>query len=162
VSQAVFFECQSNDLQLVTWLYQYTFNIHSDVILFEDSFVSNLNVQDVIFRRRTGNDIIFEHTFEPVGDYVLESNGKVIATGGFLLHYNFPFADLFVEVKEEFQRKGIGSFLTQELKRECYLAGRVPSARCNMDNFASKATMLKAGYRISGFMLLGRIKSGKV
>ena len=84
-------------------------------------------------------------------------NNEVVATGGFLLHYNFPFADLYMEVRENDRRKGLGSYLIQELKTQCYLAGRIPAARCNINNVASKITLLKAGFQIAGFMLLGTV-----
>ena len=107
---------------------------------------------------RNDDDIIFEHFSEPEGDYVAALNNEVIATGGFLLHYNKPFADLYMEVHKDHRRKGVGSFLIQELKRACYRAGRVPAARCNIDNIASKATLIKAGLGVAGFMLLGKVK----
>jgi hypothetical protein len=47
--------------------------------------------------------------------------------------------------------------MVQQIKRECYLAGRLPAARCNMENIASKATMLKAGLAIAGYMLIGEV-----
>jgi len=93
-----------------------------------------------------------------VGDYILELNKEVVASGGFLLHYNFPFADLYMEVKEDHRRQGLGSYLIQELKKQCYLAGRVPAARCNMDNVASGTTLTKVGLAVAGFMLIGAVK----
>jgi GNAT superfamily N-acetyltransferase len=158
-SKVNFVECQSNDLLLTSLLYQYGHNINSNVILFEDGFTSDIKIDTTIFRKRNDNDIVFEHTSEPVGDYVLEVNKEVIATGGFLLHYNKPFADLYMEVEQTHRKKGFGSFLIQELKKQCYLAGRVPAARCNVDNIASRATLTKAGLKIAGFMLLGQVKS---
>jgi GNAT superfamily N-acetyltransferase len=158
-SGAGFIECQSNDWLLTSLLYQYGQNINSNVILFEDHLNTCISIDKIIFRKRNDNDIVFEHQSEPVGDYVVELNKEIAATGGLLLHYNFPFADLYMEVKEEHRRKGLGSFLIQELKRECYLAGRVPAARCNIENTASKATLLKAGLKVAGFMLLARVKS---
>lgn len=64
-----------------------------------------------------------------------------------------------MEVEKDYRKKGLGSFLIQELKRQCYLTGRVPAARCNIDNVASRATLTKAGLKITGFMLLGQVKS---
>ncbi|HZI00574.1 MAG TPA: GNAT family N-acetyltransferase, partial [Flavisolibacter sp.] len=103
------------------------------------------------------DDKVFKHKREPVGEYVLECSNQIVATGGFALHYNLPFADLYMEVNEVYQRKGLGSFFIQELKKECYLNGRVPAARCSIDNAASKATLLKAGLKIAGYMLLGNV-----
>ena len=157
-SGATFIECQSNDLLLTSLLYQYGQNINSNVILFEDFKNSRFNIENIIFRKRSDFDIVFEHKTEPVGDYILELNKEILATGGFLLHYNIPFADLYLEVQEENRKRGLGSFLIQELKRQCYLSGRVPAARCNIENIASQATLLKAGFKIAGFMLSGKVK----
>lgn len=157
-SRATFIECQSNDLLLSSLLYQYGQNISSDVVLFENHMTSDIKMDKIVFRKRNETDIVFEHRAEPIGDYVLELNHEIVATGGFLLHYNMPFADLYMEVKEEYRRNGLGSFLIQELKRQCYLAGRVPAARTGTDNTASRATLIKAGCKIAGFMLLGKVK----
>jgi GNAT superfamily N-acetyltransferase len=158
VSRAVLIECQSNDGLLTPLIYQFGKDINSDVILFEDHISTSLKVDGVIFRRRKEEDVNFEHKSEPEGDFILEVDKEIVATGGFLLHYNRPFADLYMEVKEPFRRRGLGSLIIQEIKRECYIAGRVPAARCNIVNIASKNTLVKGGLRIVGFMLLGNVK----
>lgn len=160
-SKTSFIECQSNDFLLTPLLLQYGHNINSNVILFEDNFTSSIKIGTAIFRKRNANDVVFEHISEPVGDYVLEVNKEVVATGGFLLHYNKPFADLYMEVEQGHRKKGLGSFLIQEVKRQCYLAGRVPAARCNINNLASRATLTKAGLKIAGFMLFGEVKQNQ-
>ncbi|HVK96898.1 MAG TPA: hypothetical protein VM368_03725, partial [Flavisolibacter sp.] len=147
VADVRFIECQSNDLFLTSLLYQYTHNIQAEVILFEDGTTTFFNKEGVVFRKINESDKVFEHKREPVGEYVLEWNHEVIATGGFALHYNIPFADLYMEVNELFHKRGFGSFIVQELKRESYLNGRVPAARCNIANVGSKATLLKAGFK---------------
>jgi len=157
-SKASFIVCQSNDLLLLSLLFQFGKDINADTVLLEEDFTSSIYIDNVIFRKRNDNDTIFEHRAEPVGTYVLEFNNEVVATGGFLLHYNMPFADLYMEVREDFRRKGFGSFLIQEIKKRCYLAGRVPAARTGLDNIASKATLIKAGFRVAGFMLLGQVR----
>jgi len=158
-SGAVFIECQSNDVLLSSMLYEFAQNINSDVVLFEDHVATEHIIPSVVFRLRKENDSIFEHKVEPIGEYVLELEGEVVATGGFMLHYNMPFADLYMEVKENFRRKGFGSYILQELKKACYLAGRVPAARCSIQNKVSRAALLKAGLRVCGFMLKGDIKN---
>jgi GNAT superfamily N-acetyltransferase len=157
-SKASFIKCQSNDVLLTSLLYQYGENINANVILFADHFSSTFKTDATLFRRRNDSDFIFEHTSEPVGDFVLEVNKQVMATGGFLLHYNMPFADLYMEVEENYRKKGLGIFLIQELKKQCYLTGRVPAARCDIDNIASRATLEKAGMKIAGHMLVGQVK----
>lgn len=102
---------------------------------------------------------IFKLDITPAGEYVLEWSGEIDATGGFMLHYNMPFADLYMEVKESFRNRGLGSFILQELKQACYLTGRVPASRCNIQNKASRAALLKAGLRVCGFTLKGEIKT---
>jgi len=60
-----------------------------------------------------------------------------------------------MKVRQDRRRHGTGSFLSQEVKAQCYLAGRVSAARCDIQNVASRATLIKAGLRIYGFMLTG-------
>jgi hypothetical protein len=112
-----------------------------------------------VVRPRRVDDRVFEHTGEPAGDYVLEVGAEIVATAGFLTHYNMPFADLYMEVRADRRRQGCGSFILQEVKKACYLAGRVPAARCGLDNTASRAALIKAGLRECGVMLTGTIKA---
>lgn len=157
-SQTTYIETQSNVGLLTTMLYQFANDVYADTILFEEFCQTNLSLENIIFRKKTETDETFAHKSEPVGTYVLEQNKMIVATGGFLLHYNMPFADLYMEVHPDHRRKGYGSFLIQEIKRECYLAGRVPAARSGIDNTASKQTLLKSGFKIAGYMLLGKVK----
>ncbi len=154
-----FIECQSNDRLLTDVLFEFARNISADVVLFEEHSLTNLGVPGVHVRRRQDSDAIFPHSVEPVGEYVAELNGEIVATGGFMLHYNHPFSDLYMEVREDCRRRGIGSFLLQEVKRECYLAGRVPAARTSIGNLASRACLSRAGLRVSGFMLTGEVRT---
>jgi len=152
-----FIDCQSNTPVFPSLIEDFAHGIHADVVLFADDHVTDLAVRGAVARVRHENDRIFSHTAEPVGSHVIELNGEVVATGGFLTYYNPPFADLYMEVHAEFRRRGIGSFLVQELKRECYLAGHVPAARTGVENKASRATLAKAGLRECGMMLVGEL-----
>ena len=158
-SGANMIECQSNDFLLSSMLYEFSQNISADVVLFEDHVVTGYTIPGVAFRSIREDDYIFVHKVEPVGEYVLELKGEVVATGGYSRHYNMPFADLYMEVRKDSQSKGLGSYILQELKKECYVSGRVPAARCNMRNKASRATLIKAGLKVCGFMLKGDIKN---
>ncbi|HWD89599.1 MAG TPA: GNAT family N-acetyltransferase [Mucilaginibacter sp.] len=157
-SKAIFIECQSNSVLITSMLYEFGMKISSDVILFEDGPVTALDIPGAMFREWHEGDNVFKHSSEPEGSHVLEVGGEVVATGGFLLHYNKPFADLYMEVREDQRRKGYGSFLIQEVRKACYEASRIPAARCNISNKASKATLLKGGLKIAGYMLCGEIK----
>ena len=154
-SRAPRLECQSNDALMTAMLFEFGRDISAQVILFEHRVSTDLQLPGAVVRRAKRGDTIFKHGVEPPGDYVLELDGRIVATGGFLTHYNPPFADLFMEVEESHRRKGAGSYLVQELIKEIYLGGRVPAARCNLDNHASRATLTKAGLRACGFMLTG-------
>jgi GNAT superfamily N-acetyltransferase len=158
-SGAKHIECQSNEHLLSSMLFEFSSQISSDVILFEDDQFAFLNVPGAAFRKKESGDQSFDHKSEPDGDYVIEVDGEIVATGGFLLHYNFPFADLYMEVREDQRKKGYGSLMIQELRKACFDAGRVPAARCSIANKASKATLMKGGLKIAGYMLTGKIKT---
>jgi GNAT superfamily N-acetyltransferase len=81
----------------------------------------------------------------------------VVAVGGILFHYNVPYGDIYMGVAEPFRRRGYGSYLVQELKRSCYEMGKVPAARCNASNAASRATLQKAGMLPCARVLTGVI-----
>lgn len=160
-SQAVYIECQSNDFHLAALLYEFGHQIYADTVLFEDHVTTNFHLADVVFRKRKAADQVMGKAPGDEGEYVLEKAGEIVADGGFLLHYNEPFADLYMETAQANRHQGLGSYILQELKKACYQAGRVPAARCNIKNKASKATLLKAGMRVCGYMLIGKIKNSK-
>lgn len=154
VSATTYIECQSNDFLLRDMLYQYGESIAAEAILFEDHFQTDISIPGVTFSRRETGD----KNSSDVGEFFLEQNGVTLATGGFMLNYNIPYADIYMDVKEPYRRNGFGSLIIQELKKEIYLMGRVPAARCNVNNVASKGSLLKAGFKICGFRLNGTIK----
>ena len=154
---AQFVECQSNDRALTNLLLEFSSSVSADVVLFEDHVATELQFPGGTVRPRREGEAVFEHHVEPDGDYVLDVGSEVIATGGFMLHYNKPFADLYMEVREDRRKRGAGSFLLQEVKKACYSVGRVPAARTGINNLASRATLTKAGLRPCGFMLIGAL-----
>jgi GNAT superfamily N-acetyltransferase len=157
-AQPVALECQTND-PFYASLVQRSFGPPAcDTILFAAGPSNELTSPDAVFRARRRTDRIFEHHVEPVGDFVIDVGGDVVGTGGFLLHYNPPFADLFMEVRADARRRGYGAFLIQGLIRESYLAGRVPAARTSTDNVASQRTLARGGLRECGRML--RVSAG--
>jgi len=156
-SGVAYIECQSNDLLSATLFFQFVQNIQAEAILFKDSFESKLNKPGIIFRKKTDDDQLDEDT----GDYLLLHNDEVVADGGLMLNYNLPFADIYMKVKEGCRQNGFGSLIVQELKKEAYRIGRVPAARCNINNHVSKATLMKAGLEVCGFLLTGEIKKIK-
>jgi GNAT superfamily N-acetyltransferase len=160
ISRAKSIEAQTNDNLLTLMLYDCATAIESNTILFREAFTTDLAAPGALFRRAgpTERDRVFVHRVEPVGDWVIESAGEIAATGGMLCHYNPPFADIFMEVAAPFQRRGLGSFLVQELKRVCYEMGKIPAARCQASNVASRATLQKAGLLPCARILTGSIQ----
>lgn len=155
ISGATCVECQTNDFLLSAMLYELGENINAEAILFAESFTSPIKHNDIIFRKRNETD----NMGEDESDYVLVLNKTIVASGGLMLNYNFPYADIYMHVKEPYRGKGYGSYIVQELKKEAYLLGRVPAARCNINNAVSKQTLLKAGLKVCGFLLNGKLKS---
>jgi GNAT superfamily N-acetyltransferase len=148
-------ECQSNDPLLTAMLYEFAKNIFAEAILFEEHVETSLHIPSVQFSRKPEdeNPVHFD-------GYYLMQNGEIVANGGFLINYNFPYADIYMDVKENCRQQGLGSLIVQELKKEIYRMGRVPAARCGINNNASKATLIKAGLQPCGFRLKGEIKNG--
>jgi RimJ/RimL family protein N-acetyltransferase len=123
-------------------------------ILFRDGGPTSPTSPAGWFRRRRAEDE------GPEGDWVVEMDGEVVAGGGMLTHYNPPWADLFMEVAPSWRRRGVGSYLVQELRRVCREAGLVPAARCDPDNVASWRTLQRGGMAECGRLLAASVKGG--
>jgi GNAT superfamily N-acetyltransferase len=160
VSSARRVEAQTNDTLLLLMLYDCAMDISSDTILFADRLTTTLPPPGVTLRRLSDADRggVFTHTVEPVGDWGLELAGAIVATGGLLYHYNPRYGDIYMEVAPDFRRRGFGSYLVQELKRECYELGCTPGARCGEDNVGSRRTLQRAGMFPCARVLRGRLR----
>jgi GNAT superfamily N-acetyltransferase len=156
-SDATMIEAQTNDALLSIMLHTFAQSVTNESILFHDKLLTALSPRGTVFRRASADDAarIFAHHCEPVGDWVVEVDGKIAADGGILFHYNRPYGDIYVEVAEPFRKRGLGSYLVQELKRVCYQQGSVPAARCGTTNLASRRTLQKAGFVPCGHILKG-------
>jgi GNAT superfamily N-acetyltransferase len=150
-------ECQTNDPMTSPMLFECTHSISADTILFKEGGHTPVNRTGVVFREKKSSDLIFKHLMEPEGEYILTVEDQVVATGGYLSHYNNPYSDLYMEVHPDHQQRGYGSFLIQELIRVCRHHGRAPAARCSIKNHASCATLLKGGMEVAGYVLSGTI-----
>ena len=156
-SGAAQIEAQSNDPFLTPMLHAFARSATSASILFRDQAITALPANGALFRRATEADDarMPRQAVEPIGDWVLEAENRIVATGGLLFHYNRPYGDIYLEVAETFRRRGYGSYLVQELKRVCYEQGSVPTARCRTGNAASRKTLEKAGFVPCGHLLVG-------
>ena len=149
-SNVPYIECQTNDKLLYPLFKKYTSNISTDAILFADHHSTHFQIPNVRLEKREQPNSDDNH-------YVLINNAEEVGEGGFMINYNFPYADIYYSIHEQHRRKGFGTFFVQELKAEVYKQNRIASARCNPSNIASKATMLKAGMIVCGKRLSGEI-----
>jgi GNAT superfamily N-acetyltransferase len=159
-SSATEIESQTNCPLQLLMLYDCATNIAAETTLFFDAFTTNLPCPNGTFRRLPVEEqsSVFNHRAEPIGEWAVEANGAVVATGGALYHYNPPYGDIYMEVAEHARRQGFGSYLVQELKRVTYEIGKRPSARCDVTNAASRATLQKAGFLPCAHILVGQVK----
>jgi GNAT superfamily N-acetyltransferase len=156
-SAAVSIGVQSNDTLATVMLHAFTPQVTSEAILFHDKMTTSHTVPGATFREPTASEAPDVHREHLRWHGVVEVEGQVAATGGILFHYNRPFGDIFMDVAEPFRRRGLGSFLVQELKRVCYEGGHVPAARCNPGNVASRRTLQRAGFVPCGHILKGPV-----
>ena len=155
-SGATEIEAQTNVPLMLLMLYDCGRNIRVQNYLFADAAATSLPCPSGLFRQGRSTDAIAE----PERQWVIDVDGTIVAHGGYLTHYNPPYADVYMEVAEPWRRQGFGSFLVQELKRVCYAAGRWPAARCNAENVASRRTLETAGLLPCGMRLLGDMALG--
>jgi GNAT superfamily N-acetyltransferase len=161
-SGARFFEVQSNDVLLTALVHTYGEEMRSEKIVFQDGITTRLPANGATLRCLT-DDAEIKSCLERRqggGEWVLELNGGVVGKGGILFHYNRPYGDLYMEVTEAFRRRGIGAYLVQELKRECYGLGAIPCARCDPSNIPSRKTLLRAGFAPFAHILIGSLGAG--
>jgi GNAT superfamily N-acetyltransferase len=155
-------ETQSNGQLLAVMIHAYARDVASEAILFHDRLTTALPPPaGARFRHPTADDNldgVHPDQFDTHG--VVEIDGAVAATGGILFHYNPPYGDIYMDVREPFRRRGLGAYLVQELKRVAHERGNIPAARCNVDNIASRKTLQKAGFVPCGHILTGSLVNG--
>ena len=156
---------QTNDVLLLLMLHDFAADISSERILFADRLTTELNppAAGTVFRPMTEADRegVFTHTREAFGEWGLELDGTVVATGGLAFHYNPPFADIYMEVAASHYRRGFGSYLVQELKRVARETGHSAAARCHQDNIASRRALERAGMLPCARILEARLASAR-
>ncbi|MES1147301.1 MAG: GNAT family N-acetyltransferase [bacterium] len=158
-SGAQLIEAQTNIPGMVAVLKEFGSGVEVGPTLFAKGENSKLEVLGATFRPRRPSDVLFPHTTEPEGEWVIECRGTVVATGGYFSHYNPPYVDLYMEVEPGSRRKGFGSFLLQELQKDCAVKQRIPAARCNANNVASAACLQRAGMVIFGHINTAHVRA---
>ena len=157
VSDATAIEVQSNDPFATVMLHAFAREVSTEAILFHDKLTTSHAPPGAKFRQPTEAEAPDTSTDDLRWRGVVEVDGTVAATGGILFHYNRPYGDIYMDVAEPFRRRGLGTFIVQELKRVCYEGGHVPAARCGPGNVASRLTLQRAGFVPCGHILCGRV-----
>ena len=157
-----FMEVQSNDTLLAMMLHTYAQEVVTEKIVFHDKIETKHVVDGATLQCTTPTQEIRVQIEQRQGgpEWQVELKGSVVGKGGILFHYNRPYGDIYMEIDESFRKRGLGSWLVQELKREAYVLGAVPCARCNPTNIPSRRTLQKAGFVPFAHILDGVIRKG--
>jgi len=155
------FKMQTSDELLAVMLHTFGTNIESEKIVFCDHVTTDLPSQGTVLKALTPEAEVLSciDQRQGGGEWVLELDGMTVASGGLLFHYNVPYGDVYMEVQEPFRRRGLGSYLVQELKRECYRLGAIPAARCSPTNVASRRTLQAAGMTPFAHILTAELRA---
>jgi GNAT superfamily N-acetyltransferase len=156
------FEVQTSDVLLTVMVHTFARIYETEKIVFRDAVTTCLPSQGTVLKARTPDDVVLSamDRRQDGGEWQLELDGKIVATGGLLFHYNIPYVDVFMEVNEPFRRRGFGSYLVQELKREAYRFGAIPAARTSPTNTGSRFTLQKAGFAPFSTIILAELTAG--
>ena len=160
-SGSKFVESQTNDLLTTGMLESVCVNIQKKMILFGEHVDTNINLKEVEFRPLKSGEEVFGKKEEDKGSFVLEVENQVVADAGYMCHYNPPYADVYMDVAQAHRKKGYGSYILQEVIKNSKAAEKIPAARCKMENAASRACLLKVGFKEVGHMLFGEIDALK-
>lgn len=152
-------ETQTNDPFLSVMLHTFAHNVCAEAILFEDHVQTTHAPAGAVVRARASEHMeqLQALDLDENAGWVVTLDGKLAGAGGVLYHYNRPYGDVYMKIAEPFRGKGLGAFLTQELKRACRASGMVPAARCNVGNLPSRKTLQKAGFVPCGTLISGEL-----
>lgn len=94
--------------------------------------------------------------------YSLRVCGKLAGIGFIGVLARTPeYADIAMIIDKNKRRKGYGVLLVKALIANCRLLGIKPTAVCDVNNLASRATLQKAGFYLDGCILVSRFESDK-
>jgi len=153
------YEVQTSDTLSTMMCLTHAGDIGTERIVFRDGGTTMHNVNGATLRCVTSREEIETAIAERQGggEWVVEIDGTVVARGGMLFHYNRPYTDVYMDVDEPFRRRGIGTYVVQELKRLAYELGAIPCARCSTTNEASRRTLQRAGFVPFAHILFGSL-----
>jgi GNAT superfamily N-acetyltransferase len=161
--------------------YDFCEQITAHDLFFRDRFSTHCEFPGLTFRRAANGDsaALFPVLHGPGGApfemeseeelrewissglrWLLLDGAAVVGVGALFEDFNRPFAEVGMMVSPPFRRRGYGTFILQELKKECYRIGLTPASRCAWDNEASRRSHDRSGFLLSGRQLLGVVKNG--
>lgn len=154
------FEVQSNDSLTTTLALTFARDIATEKLVFRDDRATSHVLPGSALRPITSPAEIHAaiEARQGGGEWQLEVDGLKVGTGGILFHYNRPYGDVYMDVNEEYRRRGFGTYLVQELKRRCYELGETPAARSDPGNVASHRTLQRAGFLPYAHILIGSFR----
>jgi GNAT superfamily N-acetyltransferase len=150
-------ETQSNAPALTVMLHTFARNIRAEAILFKDAFQTSYIPAGAAFRAMAAEDMetLRRRDLDDGPGWLVTLQGEIAGTGGVLYHYNPPYGDIYMKIADPFRQKGLGTYLVQELKAVCRAGGKVPAARCSVDNLASRRTLQRSGFVPCGNIMVG-------
>jgi GNAT superfamily N-acetyltransferase len=161
VTRATHVRAQTNIPLSLRMLMDTTKNIAAEKVLFGDGPAPTyLPAPDgAVFRHITEAEADeFAKHQEVLTEWVLEApGGGIVATGGYLTHYNPPYADIFMAVGDAGRRRGYGAYIVQELCRVVREAGKIPAARCDPEVTGSRRALERGGLVVCGHLAFGEV-----
>jgi GNAT superfamily N-acetyltransferase len=167
VSRASHVRAQTNMPLMTRLLFDTTKNIAAEKVLFADGLTKAGPSAPPIpapeaskFRHITPEEKEkFSEAQEVLTDWVLEVGGEIVATAGYLTHYNPPYGDIFMAVSGQSRRKGYGGYIVQEICKIAREAGKTPAARCDPNVIGSRRALERGGLVACGHLAYGEIAS---
>jgi GNAT superfamily N-acetyltransferase len=171
VTRATHVRAQTNIPFTTRMLFDTTKNIAAEKVLFADNAVifaggappqprapHIVAPEHATFRHITEEEKKkFAQAQEVLTDWVLEISGEIVATAGYLTHYNPPYADIFMAVADPARRKGYGGYIVQEICRVAREAGKIPTARCDTAAEGSRRALERGGLVACGHLVFGEV-----
>jgi GNAT superfamily N-acetyltransferase len=160
VTRATHVRAQTNMPLPMRMLFDTTKNIAAEKVLFsEGPAPTQIPAPDGMkFRHITEAEAEeFAKHQEVLTEWILEGKEGIVATGGYLTHYNPPYADIFMAVGDAGRRRGYGSYIVQELCRTVREAGKIPAARCDPEVTGSRRALERGGLVVCGHLAFGEV-----
>jgi GNAT superfamily N-acetyltransferase len=171
ITRATHVHAQTNMPFMTRMLFDTTKNIAAEKVLFADNAVVAAGgappqprapridaPEHATFRHITEEEARkFAQAQEVLTEWVLEISGEIVATAGYLTHYNPPYADIFMAVADTARRRGYGGYIVQEISCVARNEGKIPAARCDSTAEGSRRALERGGLVACGHLVFGEV-----